>query len=43
MLMTLKPVKADGVVNESDLPDNGDGQKRLRGGCRCGRGERVDA
>ena len=43
MSVTLEPVKADGVVDESDLPDNCDGQKRLSCWCRGGRGERVDA
>ena len=43
MAVTSEPVKADGVVDESDLPDDSDGQKRLSGGGGCGRGERVDA
>ena len=39
----MKPIKTDGVVNESNLPHNGDRKKRFSGGSRGGRGERVDA
>ena len=28
----FKPVKADGVVDEGDLPDDGDGEEGLGGG-----------
>ena len=38
----FKPVKTDGVVDEGDLPDDGDGEEGLRGGGGRGRGERVD-
>ena len=38
----FKPVKADGVVDEGDLPDDGDGEEGLSGGSGRGRGERVD-
>ena len=37
----FKPVKADGVVDEGDLPDDGDGEEGLGGWGGGGRGSGV--